>query len=112
MPETPPNDEPTIIESTPAGDAGEVAPELPKTQAEFFERAAQKVRSKFPTTPGVYLFQDSAGRVIYVGKAKNLRAGPAATSSAPRPRTSGPGTWCARRTTSTSSTPTARWTPC
>ncbi|MEM7517233.1 MAG: GIY-YIG nuclease family protein, partial [Planctomycetota bacterium] len=28
----------------------------------------------FPTTPGVYLFQDAKGRVIYIGKAKNLRA--------------------------------------
>ncbi|NLF09783.1 MAG: excinuclease ABC subunit UvrC [Pirellulaceae bacterium] len=28
----------------------------------------------FPRTPGVYLMKDAAGRVIYVGKAKNLRA--------------------------------------
>ena len=28
----------------------------------------------FPTTPGVYLMKDSKGRVIYVGKAKNLRS--------------------------------------
>jgi len=35
--------------------------------------AAKKVKS-FPTTPGVYLMKDAAGRVIYVGKAKNLRA--------------------------------------
>lgn len=27
-----------------------------------------------PTSPGVYLFRDKAGEVIYVGKAKNLRA--------------------------------------
>jgi excinuclease ABC subunit C len=46
----------------------------PKTQAEFFQRAAEKVRTKFPTEPGVYLFQDQSGRVLYVGKAKNLRA--------------------------------------
>src|SRR5690606_39582700 len=32
-----------------------------------------KVR-EFPQTPGLYLMKDSAGRVIYVGKAKNLRA--------------------------------------
>jgi excinuclease ABC subunit C len=38
-----------------------------------FEAALAKVRT-FPTTPGVYLMKDSAGRVIYVGKAKNLRA--------------------------------------
>jgi len=46
----------------------------PKTQVEFFHRAGEKVRSKFPQTPGIYLFQDQAGRVIYIGKAKNLRA--------------------------------------
>jgi excinuclease ABC subunit C len=38
-----------------------------------FEAAAAKVRT-FPQKPGVYLMKDSAGRVIYVGKAKNLRA--------------------------------------
>jgi excinuclease ABC subunit C len=38
-----------------------------------FLRAAEKVR-EFPQTPGVYLMKDSAGRVIYVGKAKNLRS--------------------------------------
>ena len=52
----------------------EQPPQLPKTQPEFFTRAWEKVRSKFPTGPGVYLFQDGAGRVIYIGKAKNLRA--------------------------------------
>ena len=35
--------------------------------------AAAKART-FPQTPGVYLMKDAAGRVIYVGKAKNLRA--------------------------------------
>lgn len=29
---------------------------------------------RFPTTPGVYLMKDAQGRVVYVGKAKNLRA--------------------------------------
>ena len=48
--------------------------ESPKGQAEFFARAGEKVRSKFPAAPGVYLFQDQAGRVLYVGKAKSLRA--------------------------------------
>ncbi len=35
--------------------------------------AAEKVKT-FPQTPGVYLMKDAAGRVIYIGKAKNLRA--------------------------------------
>src|SRR5947209_16250837 len=34
---------------------------------------AEKVK-QFPTTPGVYLMKDEQGRVIYVGKAKNLRS--------------------------------------
>ncbi len=29
---------------------------------------------EIPTDPGVYRFRDPHGRVIYVGKAKNLRA--------------------------------------
>lgn len=45
-----------------------------QTQGEFFLRAAEKVRTKFPDTPGVYLFLDQKGRVLYVGKAKNLKA--------------------------------------
>ncbi|HOT92764.1 MAG TPA: GIY-YIG nuclease family protein, partial [Anaerolineae bacterium] len=28
---------------------------------------------RYPTTPGCYLMRDAAGRVIYVGKATNLR---------------------------------------
>ncbi len=32
-----------------------------------------KVRG-FPTSPGVYLMKDAQGRVVYVGKAKNLRS--------------------------------------
>jgi excinuclease ABC subunit C len=34
---------------------------------------AEKVK-QFPTTPGLYLMKDAQGRVIYVGKAKNLRS--------------------------------------
>ncbi|MFM1802181.1 MAG: UvrABC system protein [Planctomycetota bacterium] len=33
----------------------------------------EKIR-KFPTSPGVYLMKDAQGRVVYVGKAKNLKA--------------------------------------
>jgi excinuclease ABC subunit C len=38
-----------------------------------FRRAALKVR-EFPRKPGIYLMKDAQGRVIYVGKAKSLRA--------------------------------------
>ncbi len=37
------------------------------------ELPATKVRT-FPQTAGVYLMKDSSGRVIYIGKAKNLRS--------------------------------------
>ncbi|MGL4463251.1 MAG: nucleotide excision repair endonuclease, partial [Planctomycetia bacterium] len=35
--------------------------------------AKEKVRD-FPDTPGVYLMKDAEGRVLYIGKAKNLRS--------------------------------------
>ena len=38
-----------------------------------WRRAGLKVRH-FPKTPGVYLMKDEVGRVIYIGKAKNLRS--------------------------------------
>lgn len=47
--------------------------ELTAAEAFGFRRARAKVR-EFPQKPGVYLMKDSAGRVIYVGKAKNLRS--------------------------------------
>jgi len=47
--------------------------ETPQSESFGFRRAAAKVR-EFPTTPGVYLMKDSAERVIYVGKAVNLRS--------------------------------------
>jgi len=46
----------------------------PEQASDFgYRRAAAKVR-EFPQAPGVYLLKDAAGRVIYVGKAKNLRS--------------------------------------
>ena len=48
-------------------------PDWSKEPSLSWKRAAQKVR-EFPKTAGVYLMKDSAGRVIYVGKAKSLRS--------------------------------------
>ena len=80
------NDEPTEAEFTegalpPLPDAtdAELDAAVSAAQAgggaeEFgIRRAAAKVR-EFPHSPGVYIMKDAAGRVIYVGKAKNLRA--------------------------------------
>ena len=44
-------------------------PEVPARNPEPREKVRQ-----FPTTPGVYLMKDARGRVIYVGKAVNLRS--------------------------------------
>src|ERR1700729_4008875 len=44
------------------------SPEQPDAVSPAAEKAKQ-----FPTSPGVYLMKDAESRVIYVGKAKNLR---------------------------------------
>ena len=56
-------------------DAAESSPADTDQAATTGDRAAaaQKVKT-FPQTPGVYLMKDAACRVIYVGKAKNIRA--------------------------------------
>ena len=36
--------------------------------------AIEERLKEIPRSPGVYLHKDTAGRVIYVGKAKNLRS--------------------------------------
>ncbi|NLS92326.1 MAG: excinuclease ABC subunit UvrC [Planctomycetaceae bacterium] len=48
------------------------SPNQPEELPDDNSAAAEKVRS-FPHAPGVYLMKDEAGRVIYVGKAKDLR---------------------------------------
>ena len=52
---------------------------MPRSPAEADERASAPSPYKpqpgeIPTDPGVYRFRDADGRVLYVGKAKNLRA--------------------------------------
>ena len=49
-----------------------VPPAEPDASPPEQQTPADKVK-QFPTTPGVYLMKDAQGRVIYVGKAKNLR---------------------------------------
>ncbi|MCA8984026.1 MAG: excinuclease ABC subunit UvrC [Planctomycetaceae bacterium] len=61
--------------STPEPPQGEQADQTPTAGPAHGERLEprDKVR-QFPTTPGVYLMKDAEDRVIYVGKAVNLRA--------------------------------------
>ena len=63
-----------------ASDVGDAAVPVPDVETSTVERTParklpphEKVR-RFPTTPGVYLMKDSLDRVIYVGKAVNLRS--------------------------------------
>ena len=67
--ETPPPNK--LCQEAPAVDAGAPPNALP--QETTLRTPREKVRD-FPTEPGVYLMKDSQGRVIYVGKARNLRS--------------------------------------
>ena len=49
-----------------------------ETQQEKIERIKRELAA-VPAEPGVYLWKDAAGEVIYVGKAKQLRARMAST---------------------------------
>ncbi|MEX2188436.1 MAG: excinuclease ABC subunit UvrC [Pirellulales bacterium] len=82
----PPADEPDIVHldaATPGGAADQSADDgtgegtgegvIGDDFSLGFRRAAAKVR-EFPREPGVYLMKDVQGRVIYIGKAKNLRS--------------------------------------
>lgn len=75
--DAPPNDIELAAEEfeQAAGDSiEEFSPiETGRDEASGFGYALQKVK-EFPRAPGVYLFKDRQGRVIYVGKAVNLRA--------------------------------------
>ncbi|MCK4277035.1 MAG: nucleotide excision repair endonuclease, partial [Phycisphaerae bacterium] len=46
---------------------------MPKDRNAIVEKLRRRAAA-LPPGPGVYLFKDLAGRVLYVGKAKNLRA--------------------------------------
>lgn len=38
------------------------------------EKIRRKIAEEFPAAPGVYIFEDTAGVTLYVGKAKNLKS--------------------------------------
>jgi excinuclease ABC subunit C len=52
---------------------GEQLDLLDATEAEISDRL-QEILARVPTDPGVYLMKDRKGRIIYVGKATNLKA--------------------------------------
>lgn len=46
----------------------------PASFSDFFgDRMERPASSTLPTTPGIYIYKDAQGRIIYVGKARNLR---------------------------------------
>ncbi|MFP6765937.1 MAG: UvrB/UvrC motif-containing protein, partial [Planctomycetaceae bacterium] len=67
-----PDDAPQSDSAAPVPD-NSVRPGEASDPGVSVKRAHEKVR-EFPTTPGVYLMKDRLGRVIYVGKAVNLRS--------------------------------------
>jgi excinuclease ABC subunit C len=56
--------EEAAIQSGPALRAAEVSPS---------PRALEEILERLPTQPGVYLMKDRRGKIIYIGKAANLR---------------------------------------
>ncbi|MDQ1726108.1 MAG: polymerase subunit epsilon, partial [Frankiaceae bacterium] len=51
------------------------------------QRRKRHLADPLPTTPGVYLFRDAGGRVLYIGKSVNLRARVRSYFVASEPRT-------------------------
>jgi len=43
------------------------------TEKDRYEVIREKIKS-FPTGPGLYFMKDSGDKVLYIGKAKNLRS--------------------------------------
>lgn len=64
-------------ESDPSGDAAEGSPSADGSTAEVSDPAPalslDELVERLPQEPGVYLMKDKKGRIIYVGKAGNLR---------------------------------------
>ena len=49
-------------------------PDAPRRSRQAVLADLRQQVAELPTTPGVYLFKDTEGRVLYVGKAKTLRS--------------------------------------
>ena len=57
-----------------AGERGQDAPQGGGTLAPMREDSVREQLKRLPTGPGVYLFRDERDEILYVGKAKSLRA--------------------------------------
>lgn len=62
-------------DAAPAGELAAVDPDpLAPSAVRDSRTAFRPAQGEIPTSPGVYRFSDKYGRVLYIGKAKNLRA--------------------------------------
>src|SRR5512133_3323968 len=68
------SDDPSVP-GPPADGREDASPDGPATEARPGRVRAllEKIRN-LPKGPGVYLFKDAAGRVLYIGKGKDLRS--------------------------------------
>jgi len=62
------------IQAHPAPSAGSEPSEAGMSESPTVAVSPAEKVKQFPTAPGIYLMKDAQGRVIYVGKAKNLRS--------------------------------------
>ena len=48
-------------------------PDIPGREAEEMAGSVSEQRKRLPDQPGVYVFADEDGKVLYVGKARSIR---------------------------------------
>ncbi len=64
----------SVTDEANENDEADRSEELAEAELAFGQQKALARVRQFPRVPGVYLFKDAAGIVIYVGKATNLRS--------------------------------------
>ena len=69
----PTNRETNAAASDPTRENGRQTGEVPTTDEPTISLPLQELLERIPKEPGVYLMKDKKGRIIYVGKATNLR---------------------------------------